>query len=150
MPFHWAAWDQTARENGLELTLERLLSLAGKPSAAIMQLLCTEQGKLDVVDMEAAVRRKQELYVELAVASKPIEIVFNVAKAAKSRGLPVAVATGGTKKQVTASLTASGLSDFFDAVVTCDVSSGQKVFLSSVFYFYRHCSWMLFVSMYLP
>lgn len=121
MPYHWAAWEQTTRELGIELSLERLLSLAGKPSHAIMELLCKEQGLKDSIDIPGAVKRKQDIYVSLAEASKPIDFVLNVAKIAKSRGIPVAVATGGSRRQVSTSLSASGLDSFFDAVVTCDV-----------------------------
>lgn len=38
-------------------------------------------------------------------------------------GMPVAVATGGNRKQVEASMRAAGLEGYFDAVVTCDVSN---------------------------
>lgn len=120
MKHHWAAWDQTAREHGISLTAPQLLSLAGKPSTAIMELLCEQQNLS--IDIESAVKRKQDLYCELAVTTKPIDVVFAVAKAAKAQGIPVAIATGGSKRQVTGSMDAAGISSFFDAVVTCDVS----------------------------
>ena len=119
MGHHWAAWDQTAQENGIKLSVEQLLGLAGKPSHAIMELLCEQQG-LTHVDIPAAVKRKQDIYCDLAVTTKPIDVVFAVAKAAKAKGIPVAVATGGTKRQVSGSMQAAGVADFFDAVVTCD------------------------------
>lgn len=119
MSHHWAAWDKTAQENGIKLSVEELLGLAGKPSHAIMELLCEQQG-LTHVDIPAAVKRKQDIYCELAVTTQPIDVVFAVAKAAKAKGLPVAVATGGSKRQVSGSMLAAGISDFFDAVVTCD------------------------------
>jgi len=120
MKHHWAAWDQTAKEHGINLSCEELLSLAGKPSSAIMQLLCEQQG-LSNVDIPAAVRRKQELYVALAHETEPIHFVLDIANAAKSNGIPIAIATGGSKVQVTKAMQAAGLADFFDAVVTCDV-----------------------------
>lgn len=118
MKHHWAAWDQTAREHGISLKKKQLVSLAGKPSTSIMELLCEQQG-LDI-DIQSAVKRKQDLYCELAVTTKPIDVVFAVAKAAKAQGLPIAIATGGSKRQVTGSMEAAGISSFFDAVVTCD------------------------------
>ena len=120
MSHHWAAWEQTAAENGIALTCAQLLSLAGKPSTAIMELLCEQQG-LTHVDISAAVKRKQDLYCELATTTKCIEVVFQVAQVAKARGLPVAVATGGSRRQISGSMEAAGITDFFDAVVTCDV-----------------------------
>lgn len=43
MAHHWAAWRQLSQEFGFELTVAKLLALAGKPSTAIMELLCEEQ-----------------------------------------------------------------------------------------------------------
>lgn len=45
------AWDATAKKYGLQLKPERLLSLAGMPTRAIMELLCEEQGLADI-DMD--------------------------------------------------------------------------------------------------
>jgi len=88
MHHHWAAWEQTARENGISLTPEQLLSLAGKPTKAIMELLVDEQG-LQGVDIDAAVQRKQDLYVEQAHQTEPIHEVLDIAKAAKARGTEI-------------------------------------------------------------
>ena len=85
MPHHWAAWSQTAREHGIALTIPQLLAQAGKPSTAIMALLCEQQG-LHHVDRDAAVQRKQELYVELAGDTLRIEVVMAIAHAGKARG----------------------------------------------------------------
>ena len=168
------AWDAVAKKYGVQLSAQRLLSLAGMPSKAIIELLCREQGLTDV-DMEAslagllqppllallrplmccsgsslrsvqsaakrlpflthlqaAVAEKTVRYVELAADTKPVrcparatpplvlaqprmaatccsglslsslcqvEFVLELARAAKSRGLPIAVATGGSKQQ---------------------------------------------------
>lgn len=45
---------------------------------------------------------------------------MEIARAAKARGLPCAIATGGSRRQVTLSLAAAGLATFFEAVVTAD------------------------------
>lgn len=121
MKHHWAAWKQTTEEFGLKLTCEEMLGLAGKPSRAIMELLCNQQNAQHI-DIAEAVRRKQDLYCELAHETQPIPMIMDIAKAAKARGLPIAIATGGSKRQVTKAMAAAGISDFFDAVVTCDVS----------------------------
>jgi beta-phosphoglucomutase-like phosphatase (HAD superfamily) len=120
MKHHWAAWDQTAREHGISLTAQKLLSLAGKPSTAIMKLLCEEQGL--AIDIDSAVKRKADIYCELAVTTQPIDIVLAVAQAAKAKNIPIAVATGGSKRQITGSMAAAGISSLFDAVVCADVS----------------------------
>ncbi|PSC69561.1 Fructose-1-phosphate phosphatase [Micractinium conductrix] len=126
MAHHWAAWRQLSQEFGFELTVAKLLALAGKPSTAIMELLCEEQG-ITTIDIPKAVQRKTELYVELAGETTVVECVMEIARAGKARGLPVAIATGGSRPQVTKALTAVGLLEgFFDAIVTCnDVTHGK-------------------------
>ena len=103
------------------------------------------------IDIERAVARKTELYVELAgdcrlgrqvfsrfwwelTASancagdtQVIECVMEIARAGKAKGLPLAIATGGNRAQVTKSLSAVGLlHGYFDAIVTAnDVTHGK-------------------------
>lgn len=46
MPTHWRAWRQLAAEQRFELSVDTLLSLAGKPSTEILDILCREQARL--------------------------------------------------------------------------------------------------------
>ncbi|GAB4824192.1 hypothetical protein N2152v2_011238 [Parachlorella kessleri] len=121
MPHHWQAWDALAKELNFHFTLPKLLSLAGKPTPEILQILCTEQNITDL-DIPAAVARKTAIFVDLEQQheTKLVEVVMEIARAAKARGLPCAVATGGNRKQVAASMKAAGVETYFDAVVTCD------------------------------
>ncbi|KAI7835561.1 hypothetical protein COHA_010540 [Chlorella ohadii] len=126
MRHHWDAWKQLSQEFGFSLTVEQLLGLAGKPSKEIMELLCSEQG-LTHIDIPKAVERKTELYVELAGDTTVIPCVMAIAHAAKSKGMPIAIATGGNRAQVEKSLRAVDmLEGFFDAIVTCnEVTQGK-------------------------
>ncbi|EFN56010.1 hypothetical protein CHLNCDRAFT_59667 [Chlorella variabilis] len=126
MAHHWQAWKQLSEEFGFSLSVDQLLSLAGKPSRAIMELLCEEQG-LTHIDIDTAVQRKTDLYVELAGATQVVECVMEIVHAGKARGLPIAIATGGSKPQVAKSLSAVGLLEgFFDAIVTAnDITPGN-------------------------
>lgn len=130
MSHHWQAWNGVAKKYGVHLTAERLLSLAGMPTRSILELLIKEQG-LTSVDVDAALAEKTAHYVELAADTKPVDFVLEIARAAKAKGLPIAVATGGSKKQVYKALVATGLlhlgpdgeplpGGFFDAIVTSD------------------------------
>ncbi|KAL4424868.1 hypothetical protein ABPG77_002091 [Micractinium sp. CCAP 211/92] len=125
MGLHWTAWRQLAKEYGFELSVQKLLSLAGKPTKAILELLCEEQGL--AIDVPQATQRKTELYLQVAGDTKLVDCVMEIAHAAKAKGLPMAIATGGSRPQVTKSLAAVGLLEgFFDAVVTCnDVTHGK-------------------------
>lgn len=119
MKHHWRAWKQVSEEYGFELTKEKLLSMAGMPSKAILQQLCAEQG-ISNIDVDGAAFRKQRLYVEFADNTCVIPMVFETAKKAKEKGIPVSIATGGTRMQVEKAMKSAGVDTFFDAVVTCD------------------------------
>jgi len=55
-----------------------------------------------------------------------IHPVVAIARDAKAKGLPIAVASSGVKPTVHGHLKQHGIFDLFDAVVTCeDVSSGK-------------------------
>lgn len=118
MHHHWMAWEQVSREYGFKLTKETLFSMAGMPSVRIMDVLATEQGL--TFDVEGAALRKQKIYASLATNTEVIPLVMETARQAKARGLPVAVATGGSKLQVKVAMESAGVDTFFDAVVTCD------------------------------
>ena len=118
MHHHWEAWHQVSKEYGFELTKKTLFEMAGQPSVQIMKTLCEEQEL--VFDVEEAALRKQRLYASLAEDTEVIPVVMETARKAKERGIPVAVATGGSKLQVSVAMKSAGLDGFFDAVVTCD------------------------------
>lgn len=118
MHHHWQAWHQVSKEYGFALTRETLLSMAGQPSVTIMQTLCEEQ-QLSFDVQEAAIR-KQKLYASLAHETEVIPIVMETARKAKAKNIPVAIATGGSKLQVSVAMKSAGVENFFDAVVTCD------------------------------
>jgi HAD superfamily hydrolase (TIGR01509 family) len=118
MHHHWMAWEQVSQEYGFKLTKETLFSMAGMPSVRIMEVLATEQGL--TFDVEGAALRKQKIYASLATDTEVIPMVMETARQAKARGLPVAVATGGSKLQVKVAMESAGVDTFFDAVVTCD------------------------------
>lgn len=119
MHHHWQAWHQVSKEYGFELTQETLLSMAGQPSTSIMKTLCQEQNLS--FDVDAAALRKQKIYASLAEnETVVIPMVMETARKAKAQNIPVAIATGGSKLQVSVAMKSAGVDDFFDAVVTCD------------------------------
>jgi len=119
MTHHWQAWYTISKRYDFDLTKDRLLSMAGMPSVSIMEKLKEEQG-LDFDEKEAALE-KQRLYARLAEGgTKTIPQVMQTAIEAKQRGIPCAIATGGSRLQVEAAMRSSGVIDFFDVVVTCD------------------------------
>ena len=72
MPYHITAWARVTQAYGLEMSTQRLLTLAGMPSTSILELLCREQGK--AVDVEAAIAEKTAHFVALAVDTQPVAV----------------------------------------------------------------------------
>ncbi|MEO1235746.1 MAG: HAD family phosphatase [Planctomycetota bacterium] len=119
MPVHWIAWHATLKKHGLDHLLphDRFLSLGGVPATQIFEMLGAEAGRdLDAVALS---REKYEAYYTHTDKIERIEPIVRLALDQKGK-LPIAVATGSTRKGVTRTLTAIGLADHFDAVVCAE------------------------------
>lgn len=123
MPLHWQAWQEIASRHGLTFTEDRFYALAGIPSRHILATLSQEQGvQLDPV---AVSQEKEEAYLEKLSHVGPIHAVCNIAEANHGR-LPMAVASGGTKKVILQVLDHLGIRNWFQAVVTSEDVEQQK------------------------
>jgi HAD superfamily hydrolase (TIGR01509 family) len=125
MPIHYAAWRQTAEENGILMTEELFYSLGGVPTTRIVEILNEKFGTN--LDPEQVARRKEAVYLENMGNMEPIEEVAafarKVAKFAK-----VSIASGGYLPVVLETLEAIGFKDFFPVVVTTEqVSRGKPL-----------------------
>jgi HAD superfamily hydrolase (TIGR01509 family) len=125
MPIHYAAWRQTAEENGIQMTEELFYSLGGVPTTRIVEILNEKFGTN--LDPEQVARRKEAVYLENMGNMQPIEEVAafarKVAKFAK-----VSIASGGYLPVVLETLEAIGFKDFFPVVVTTEQVSRGKPF----------------------
>jgi HAD superfamily hydrolase (TIGR01509 family) len=125
MPIHYAAWRQTAEENGILMTEELFYSLGGVPTTRIVEILNEKFGTN--LDPEQVARRKEAVYLENMANMQPIEEVAafarKVAKFAK-----VSIASGGYLPVVLETLEAIGFKDFFPVVVTTEQVSRGKPF----------------------
>jgi HAD superfamily hydrolase (TIGR01509 family) len=125
MPIHYAAWRQTAEENGILMTEELFYSLGGVPTTRIVEILNEKFGTN--LDPEQVARRKEAVYLENMGNMQPIEDVAafarKVAKFAK-----VSIASGGYLPVVLETLEAIGFKDFFPIVVTTEQVSRGKPF----------------------
>lgn len=123
MPLHWEAWHQIAERHGLDFPEERLYALAGVPSRHILKTLSEEQGvSLDAV---AVSLEKEEAYLEKLSQVGPIHAVCDIAREHYGR-IPMAVASGGTKKVILQVLEHLKMRDWFQAVVTSEDVEHQK------------------------
>jgi len=125
MPIHYAAWRQTAEENGILMTEELFYSLGGVPTTRIVEILNEKFGTN--LDPEEVARRKEAVYLENMGNMQPIEEVAafarKVAKFAK-----VSIASGGYLPVVLETLKAIGFKDFFPVIVTTEQVSRGKPF----------------------
>jgi len=125
MPIHYAAWRQTAEENGILMTEELFYSLGGVPTTRIVEILNEKFGTN--LDPEEVARRKEAVYLENMGNMQPIEEVAafarKVAKFAK-----VSIASGGYLPVVLETLEAIGFKDFFPVIVTTEQVSRGKPF----------------------
>jgi beta-phosphoglucomutase-like phosphatase (HAD superfamily) len=123
MPLHWRAWQVISRRHGFSLPEDRFYSLGGVPSRDILKVLSAEQ---DVpLDPLAVAREKEAEYLPLIAQVEPINTVVGVARENYGR-IPLAVASGGTKRIIEQVLDHLGIRHLFQAVVTSEDVLNQK------------------------
>lgn len=119
MPAHYVAWIATLRRFALDHLLphERFMAMGGVPATQLLRLLAAEGGV--EMDAPAVAIEKEAEYLRVATDIRPIERVLAIARSYRGR-LPLAVATGGHRNVVEHTLSAIGVLDWFDAIVTAD------------------------------
>jgi HAD superfamily hydrolase (TIGR01509 family) len=123
MPLHFVAWQQALGEWGCDFPEELFYAWGGRPSAEIVAALNERQGL--AMPPEAVALHKESLYYELLPRLTAVPDVLHYIEDAYDR-IPIAVVSGGTRSAVTASLTALGLLDKFDAMVCAGDYSRAK------------------------
>lgn len=117
MPLHYLAWREALESVKIVFPEDRFYSFAGAPTKTIIEILSKEQGV--ACDAQAVAEAKEHLYVESLQKLEPIHSVIEIAKREKGRR-KLAVASGGWKRVVKASLAVVGIDDMFDALVGAD------------------------------
>ncbi len=123
MPLHWRAWQVVLARHGLHLPEERFYSLGGVPSQDILKMLSAEQGI--ALDPLAVAREKEAEYVPLIAQVGPINAVVDIARQ-NYRKIPMAVASGGTRKVIEQVLDHLGIRRLFQAIITSEDVPKQK------------------------
>ena len=115
MPLHYRAWTRIATELGGSFSEELFYQTGGKPTVQILEMLRDEHG-LKIVDVNRTAERKEGYFLELIGEVKPIEAVVQIAR--QRYGInPMAVASGGFRRQIELTLDVLGIRSLFDAVV---------------------------------
>ncbi|MBG89851.1 MAG: HAD family hydrolase [Verrucomicrobiales bacterium] len=123
MPLHWKAWQAVCQRHGVRFEEERFYAWGGIGSIQIFQTLKDEQG-LDI-DPVALSKEKEESFFPFARDVQPIEPVMRIVREHKGQ-VPMAVATGGKRRNCEAVLGGLGVLAWFDAVVTSEDVENQK------------------------
>jgi beta-phosphoglucomutase-like phosphatase (HAD superfamily) len=123
MPLHWRAWQVISQRHGFFFPEDRFYSLGGVPSRNILKVLSAEQ---DVrLDPLAVAREKEAEYLPLIAQVEPINTVVGVARENYGK-IPLAVASGGTKRVIEQVLDHLDIRHLFQAVVTSEDVMNQK------------------------
>ena len=117
MPGHFTAWVAALRAGGGDISEKQFYSLAGVTSAAIIDILNREHGY--TLNVAETVEAKEKRYVETQHEVEEIKAVADIARAYRGK-VPMAVASGGLRSVVHATLDTIGLRPLFDAIVTAE------------------------------
>ena len=123
MPLHWRAWQAIAQRHRLHFPEERFYELGGVPTRDILKMLAREQGV--PIDHIAVAHEKENEYLPLLHQVEPVNAVVGVAREYYGK-IPMAVASGGTKKIITQVLEHLSIVKLFDAIVTSEDVRRQK------------------------
>jgi beta-phosphoglucomutase-like phosphatase (HAD superfamily) len=123
MPLHWRAWQVITARHRLHLPEDRFYALGGVPSRDILKMLSQEQGI--ALDHLAVAREKEAEYLPLIAQVEPINTVVGVARANYGK-IPLAVASGGTRKVIEQVLEHLGIRHLFKTIVTSEDVVNQK------------------------
>ena len=126
MPLHYRAWGKLLKDYGGTLPEDLFYRLGGKPTEQILSYLRDELA-IPIDDLGAAAHRKEALFLELLDEVKPIDSVVAIAR--RWQGIkPLAVASGGFRRNVEMTLEALGILGLFDAIVCVEDCARGKPF----------------------
>ncbi|WP_299482429.1 HAD family phosphatase [uncultured Roseibium sp.] len=110
-------WQYAFKKTGLDMDAGWYHERAGMSEHVLMDAFEAEKNM--VLDRDRTVRDLRQYILENIHSVQEISKVASIARA-KHRHMPMAVASGGSRQIVLASLEASGLLPLFDAIVTID------------------------------
>jgi HAD superfamily hydrolase (TIGR01509 family) len=117
MGLHYDAWKMALEPHGADLPEDLYYSWGGRPTREIVEALNEMQGLF--MDPDAMVHHKEGLYHQLLPGVQPIDAVVAIARSLHGKK-PLAVASGGGRKSVNATLEGLGLKHLFDTIVTSE------------------------------
>ena len=117
MPLHMEAWCETFADYGEECPYEFVNRLKGTPAEKIVAMFNQKFGrKINPIKFAQDKNRRSRKKLNRA---KPIDPVIRIVRNYRDK-LPMAVASGGTRRNVLLTLEVIGLKDEFVTVITSD------------------------------
>ena len=123
MPKHFAAWRDALAQQGMELCEEEYFKHCGTPSRILIPTLAKQLGV--AVDYHKALEVKETAFLESIDTMQAIEPIVQIAREHRGK-LPMAVASGGTRRLVTRQLEQIKILDWFDTVVASEDTEKGK------------------------
>lgn len=117
MPIHYRAWKQTLKEEGADFPEDLFYSWGGRPGSAIVAELNERCGL--AMDITEVIHRKEKHFLDLLHEVEPIEPVIEIARRLEGSA-PLAVASGGLRELVRATLETLGVAGIFQAIVCAE------------------------------
>ena len=123
MQIHFLSWRRALLSRGIDLQSEDFYSQSGTPSSRVIPEIARRSGVK--IDFQAALHDKERFFLEELPRLNSIPCVVKIAE--KYRGvLPMAIASGGTRRLVEQQLMQIGILDWFDTIVTCEDTVKHK------------------------
>lgn len=123
MPAHYHAWCTALGDSAEFFSPHVFYQLGGVPTGRIIEILNERHGLS--LDVPTFVERKESLFLEMNHAIEAIEPVVNVARKFHPTKT-LAVASGGHRHVVRATLEAIGITHLFKTIVTAEDYSNGK------------------------
>lgn len=117
MPLHFRAWNRTMQEEGGDFPEDLFYAWGGRPAAEIVEELNARCGLS--MPVTETVNRKEGYFSDLLPEVEPIEAIVEVVRRMHGKA-PMAVASGGHRELVLATLDYLGIRDLFGAVVCAE------------------------------
>jgi beta-phosphoglucomutase-like phosphatase (HAD superfamily) len=119
MPYHFDGWKKACNKYGADIEPEFLRLHTGRPGWIIAAEIIKKCGLEGKVSIDQIMEEKFELFYSVQHNVKPIKPVVEIVK--KYYGiLPMSVGTGGHRAAVLRTLEITGLSQYFDIIVTAN------------------------------
>ncbi|PWU08677.1 MAG: HAD family phosphatase [Verrucomicrobia bacterium] len=117
MPVHLLAWNQALAKSGKFFPKELFYHWGGRTTTHVVECLNDKFGWN--LNVSATAKEKESRYLELVVQVQPIAVAVELVHALHGTA-PLAIASGGSRKMIMATLETLGLVQFFDTIVCAE------------------------------